>query len=102
MPLGRGASVLFAGVVIFMASACTDLPPTETAIPFNVPSDRKDIVSVCYDAGGHSRAEVEAVAMSICGKKTAAVTPWRVDKVLNDCPMFKKTRASFVCVPLQR
>ncbi len=102
MPLHGGVRFLLAGAALLLISACADYPPTETLNPLTVPSDRKDIVSVCYDDGDHSRAEVEAVALQACGKRTASVTPWRIDKILNDCPVFKKTRASFLCVPLSR
>ena len=83
----------------FLALAsCTEFPPTKTENPLTVPSDRKDIVSVCYDADDHSRAEIQSVARGECSKNTVSVRPWRIDKVFNDCPMFKKTRVSFLCV----
>ena len=82
---------------MLMLAACMDNPPTKTAIPFSVPFDREDIVSVCYDTDDHSRSEIESVAFDVCGKRAISVTPWRVDTYLNDCPVFKKTRASFVC-----
>ncbi len=87
---------------LFFLSACADLPPTETENPLIVPSDRKDIVSVCHDSGDHSRADIQSVALKACGKGTVSVRPWRVDKVFNECPVFKKTRVSFLCVTAER
>ena len=99
MPLRGGALFPLAGVGLLLNAACADLPPTETENPLNVPSERKDIVSICYDARNHGRVEIEAVALAACAKRTVSVTPWRVDKVFNDCPVFKKFRVSFLCVP---
>jgi hypothetical protein len=81
------------------ATGCTDLPPTQTENPLTVSAGRKDIVSVCYNETIHTRSEIEAVARVACGDGTRAVRAWRVDQVFNDCPILKKTRASFVCVP---
>ncbi len=99
---GHRARWALAGAILFGVAACTDFPPTQTENPLNVPSERKDIVSVCYDDSDHGRSEIETVALAACGKNTAKVTPWRVDKLLNDCPVFKKSRASFLCVPIAR
>ena len=88
-----------ASAFVLAASGCTDYPPTETTNPLTVPDSRKDIVSVCYNEANHKRSEVEAVALAACAKGTASVWAWRVDEMFNDCPLFKKTRASFVCVP---
>lgn len=98
--VGWARSVL-AGTPLLVAS-CTDLPPTLTENPLTVPSDRKDIVSVCYDSDDHSRSEIRTVAIAACSKDTVTVRPWRVDKLLNDCPVLKKTRVSFLCVRAQR
>ncbi|NKB59832.1 MAG: hypothetical protein GKS00_26275 [Alphaproteobacteria bacterium] len=95
---GSGRRLLILGALCVLTAACADLPPTKTANPLNVSPDRSDIVSVCYDDGDHGRAEIEAVALEACGKGATAVTPWQVDKYLNDCPMLKKSRISFMCV----
>lgn len=87
---------------LLLLSSCADIPPTETENPLTVPSDRKDIVSVCYDTGDHSRSEIQSVAMAACDKGTVSVTPWRIDKYLNECPVLKKTRISFLCVKAER
>ena len=86
------------GILLFV-SACAALPPTKTENPLSVPGGRTDIVSVCYDSGDHSRREIEAVALASCPEKTGAVTAWRVDRVLNECPLLKKSRVSLICVP---
>lgn len=82
-----------------LLAACETAPPTVTVNPLTVPGNRTDIVSVCYDSGDHERAEIEAVALAECEKPAAVVTPWRTDKILNECPLFKRTRISFVCAP---
>ena len=102
MDLCRGVRCCLAATGLLFLSSCADFPPTETENPLTVPSDREDIVSVCYDAGDHSRSDIETVALAACEKGTVAVTPWRIDKYLNECPVLKKTRISFLCVKAER
>jgi hypothetical protein len=85
-------------VLAILAGACADHPPTKTTLPIAVPPNRTDIVAVCFSPGDHTREAIEAVALELCPKGSVAVTAWKVDKVLNDCPIMKKSRASFVCV----
>ena len=96
--MNASAKAIAAVLLTLLAGACA-APPTKTTNPLFVPENRKDIVSVCYSAGTNKRDEIEAVAMKACPKGTVGVRPWKVDKFLNDCPMLKKTRVSFVCVP---
>ncbi|MEX2617903.1 MAG: hypothetical protein WD767_17575 [Alphaproteobacteria bacterium] len=91
--------LLGAVAILAFVTACTAHPPSRTEIPVSVPGHRTDIVSVCYDSGDHSRAEIEAVALAICPENTAQITAWRVDRVLNECPLLKKSRVSFICAP---
>lgn len=102
MGLRGGVLRYLAATGLFFLSSCADIPPTETENPLTVPSARKDIVSVCYDAGDHSRSEIQSVALAACDKGTVSVTPWRIDKYLNECPVLKKTRISFLCVKAER
>ena len=97
-----GALRWLAAAVLLPLTACTDLPPTETENPLTVSEERDDIVSVCYDADNHRRADIDTVALDACGKGTVSVTPWRIDKYLNECPVLKKTRVSFLCVKAER
>jgi hypothetical protein len=82
-----------------LAGACTAYPPTVTTGPLLGPAAGGAVVSVCYDSSDHGRREIEQIALQACPKPTAAVTPWRLDTLLNECPLFKKTRISFRCVP---
>lgn len=82
-----------------LAGACTAYPPTVTTDPLLGPAAGGAVVSVCYDSSDHGRREIEQIALQACPKSTAAVTPWRLDTLLNECPLFKKTRISFRCVP---
>ena len=91
--------LLGAVAILAVVTGCTAHPPSRTENPVSVPGGRTDIVSVCYESGDHSRAEIEAVALAVCPEKTARVTAWRVDRVLNECPLLKKSRVSFICVP---
>jgi len=82
-----------------LAGACTAYPPTVTTDPLHRPAAGGAVVSVCYDASDHGRREIEQIALEACPTPTAAVTPWRVDTLLNECPLFKKARISFRCIP---
>ena len=97
-----GAQRWLAAVGLLFVTACTGLPPTKTENPLTVSEDRKDIVSVCYASGDHTRADVHAVAMQACGAGTVTVTPWRIDQYLNECPILKRTRVSFLCFKAER
>ncbi len=95
----RGAARWRWAAVAALAGACTSYPPTVTTNPLHGPAGGGPVVSVCYDSGDHGRPEIEQIALQECPKPAAAVTPWRIEKVLNECPLFKKTRISFRCVP---
>jgi len=97
-----GAQRQLAAVGLLFVTACAVPPPTKTENPLTVSKDRKDIVSVCYASGNHSRADVRAVAMQACGAGTVSVAPWRIDEYLNECPILKKTRVSFLCFKAER
>tara|TARA_Y100000588_G_scaffold386020_1_gene480620 strand:- start:1924 stop:2232 length:309 start_codon:yes stop_codon:yes gene_type:complete len=98
MQLPGCAQQVVAATALLIIAACTDLQPTKTENPLAVPGDRKDIVSVCYSPADHSRVDIQTVALKLCGQDAVTVTPWRIDKYLNDCPILKKTRVSFLCV----
>ncbi len=91
-----------AATALLAITACTNLQPTLTDNPLTLPEDRKDIVSVCYSSANHSRADIQTVALKLCGQDAVTVTPWRIDKYLNECPILKKTRVSFLCVKGER
>jgi hypothetical protein len=80
-----------------LATACTSYPPSVTSSP--VPGSGGAVVSICYNSSDHGRREIEQIALEACPQPAAAVTPLRLDAVLNECPLFKKTRISFQCVP---
>ena len=98
MQLPGGVLQFLTLTALLSMTACTDLQPTQTENPLTVPEDRKDIVSVCYSSADHTSADIQTVALKLCGQDAVTVTPWRIDKYLNECPILKKTRVSFLCV----
>ena len=85
-----GAAMLLAG--------CPD--PGVTENPLDTPEGGRPVVSVCYAPLVTDRAELQPVAAAACdatGVGDASVRYWKKNLVLNECPLFKKARASFYC-----
>ena len=85
-----GAAMLLAG--------CAD--PGVTENPLDTPEDGQPVVSVCYPPLVTERQELQPVATDACetsGVADASVRYWKKNLVLNECPLFKKARASFYC-----
>ncbi len=75
--------------------------PGATENPLNTPEDGPPVVSVCYPPLVTDRAVITGIALAAC-KETgiADVEPgyWKRTLIFNECPLFKKMRASFRCV----
>ena len=94
-------SRLSAIVLVFAAAAlagCGDPGPTTN--PGDVTVGESWIVSVCYPPLVTGRDEIEAIAAESCeaaGLKSPQLVYWKRSLIFNDCPLFKKMRASFEC-----
>ncbi len=84
------------GLGALLLAGCAGQPST-TGIPPAL-QEKGDAVAVCYDPDATTRAEVEKVARKACPKEDSEIRLWREDVVFNGCPLFKKTRATFLCV----
>ena len=73
--------------------------PTVTGNPVEARRVDQQVVSICYHAGSTTIAEIEEVARGGCEKEGSGLRFWRHDRVFNDCPAAKKTRASYICLP---
>jgi hypothetical protein len=73
--------------------------PTVTSNPVEAERVDRQIVSVCYQAASTTIAEIEEVARGACEKEGSGLRFWRHDRVFNNCPATKKTRASYICLP---
>ena len=85
----------FAAAVL---AGCGDPGPTTN--PAGVKVGESWVVSVCYPPWLTGRDEIEAIAVESCeaaGLKSAQLVYWKRSLIFNDCPLFKKMRASFEC-----
>jgi hypothetical protein len=55
-------------------------------------------VSVCYSASVSTREQVLALAAEACPVDKSVPTLIDEDSFLNDCPLSKRIRATFLCV----
>jgi hypothetical protein len=82
-----------------LAAGCAD--PGTTENPLNTPEDGPPVVSVCYPPMVTDRAVVTGIAQAACEETEIADVEtryWKRTLIFNDCPVFKKMRASFRCV----
>ena len=92
---------LSAIILVFAAAAlagCGDPGPTTN--PGDVTVGESWVVSVCYPPLVTERDEIEAIATESCeaaGLKSPQLVYWKRSLIFNDCPLFKKMRASFEC-----
>jgi hypothetical protein len=92
---GLGPAALAFGLATLAACGGT---PTVTRHPPIVKSPPYPVVSLCYDSFTTTVAELEAAALEKCPVKGSTVRLWQYDRVFNDCPILKKTRASYFCI----
>ena len=85
--------------LVLVATGCAD--PGTTENPLNTPEDGPPVVSVCYPPLVTEQAEITSIALEACretGIADAETGYWKRSLIFNDCPLFKKMRASFRCV----
>lgn len=77
--------------------------PGITENPLDSPTDGPPIVSVCYaPTVTDLSAEVEPVAQEACaaaGVENSRLRYWKKTHFLNDCPLLKKSRIAYYCLP---
>jgi hypothetical protein len=76
--------------------------PGITENPLDAPEDGPPVVSVCYAPAVTDLAEeVEPVAQEACAVadvENARLRYWKKTHLLNDCPLFKKSRIAYFCM----
>ncbi|UCH73577.1 MAG: hypothetical protein JSU82_14735 [Rhodospirillales bacterium] len=94
MVVGRVALALMTG-------GCAG--PGITENPLDTPAEGPPVVSVCYaPLAGEPSDEIERLAREACaaaGVTEARLQHWKSDHILNDCPLLKKSRISYHCLP---
>ena len=74
--------------------------PSATGVPQRI-SERSEgaHVGLCYNGHNTSRDDLFAAARERCPEPGSDVRFRYQDLNLNDCPLFKKRRAVFTCIP---
>ena len=80
-----------------LLSACAQEPSITASDVWHEAYD-ETVVSVCYSASAATREQVVALAASRCPAVKPAVRLIDEDSFLNDCPLSKRKRATFMCV----
>ena len=57
----------------------------------------QNVVSVCYSAAVSTQDQIESFAQTLCPAAEPFVRLIDHDNFLNDCPLSKRNRATFVC-----
>ncbi len=77
--------------------------PGLTENPLDTPQDGPPVVSVCYPPLVTDLArETAPVALKACaaaGVEDATLQAWKRTHILNDCPLLKKSRIAYRCLP---
>lgn len=55
------------------------------------------VVALCYNASNTSRSELATLALEQCQTGATGVTPWEHDSLMNNCPITKRNRITFLC-----
>lgn len=73
--------------------------PSPTTVPDNLPVDspRGPKVAVCYSGGVLTMDDLVTAAVAQCKEPGSTVEYLTGDLHFNECPLFKKRRAVFVC-----
>ena len=74
--------------------------PKKTRLPDAMDKDLKSqSVALCYNGHTTTREALDAAARDLCREPDSTVRFLREDLNLNDCPLVKKRRATFLCIP---
>ena len=88
--------VLCLAGVLLLAACAREPSRTETDVWQQRPGE--SVVSVCYSAAVSTREQVEAYAQSYCPAAKPLVNLIDHDNFLNNCPLSKRNRATFLCL----
>ena len=80
-----------------MLVGCTAAPSVTSSDYAKDEPDGYTVISICYSPSDATRAEITAKALESCPIGANSVEPWDKDLVINDCPILKKNRVTFLC-----
>lgn len=95
MTMKRFRFAFILGGMVFLAACAREPSQTATDTWQELPGE--DVVSVCYSASVSSKAQVESFAQSLCPISKPYVELIDHDNFLNQCPLAKRNRATFLC-----
>ena len=88
---------LLALAVVGLLAACAERP----SLTDSEPTARSDypIVSFCYSSQTTTREELASMALEACPEGTRRVSVFDHDTLFNNCPISKKNRVTYQCLP---
>lgn len=89
-------SILFIGA--FLMIGCANAPSITTSDGVKEGAPGR-IVSVCYNASNATRQDIAALAREECPNPASGLSVWDHDSLFNNCPISKRNRVTFVCIP---
>lgn len=92
-------AVFVLAAVILFTTACARSPSVTETDKWVSATAPGPVVSICYSAAESTREEVMAFALTECQEDLQALTLIGEDTALNDCPLLKRARVAFACVP---
>ncbi|NMM44211.1 hypothetical protein HH303_06965 [Rhodospirillaceae bacterium KN72] len=88
---------ILALAVAGLLAACAEKPSlTDSDMPAT--SDY-EVVAFCYSSKTTTREELASMAMEACPEETRRVSVLDDDTLFNNCPISKKNRVTYQCLP---
>ena len=91
----RAFTMLLFGSVLLLTACARD--PSETTSDDWQLVPGEPVVSVCYSAAVSTRPQIESYAQGLCPAEKPFVELIDHDNFLNNCPLSKRNRATFLC-----
>lgn len=82
-------------VLPMVLAACASEPAETHASATRFSQSPK--VAICYSAKASTEAQIRSMALKSCPEGTRGVELWDHDTLMNDCPMSRKNRVTFLC-----
>ena len=94
-----GKKLIPVAALMLLATGCANEPSVTNNELVPTPKGNYGVVSICYAASAATREQIIALAREHCSPERQTLEVWQHDTFVNDCPLAKKNRVSFICRP---